>query len=126
MGRRRSFPRRKGRVHLRAAHGSTHRGLVLVGTSHPRDFSLADVTFPVTSIYGTRDTVADADKSTEPPESATIHALVPIAGGNHSQFGTGFQPELAGHDFARGSAEADAPGHPGHAAGRQPIAESSP
>ncbi len=69
-------------------------GLVLVGTSHPRDFSLADVTFPVTKIYGTRDTVADADKIERtrgnlPPSTR----LVPIDGGNHSQFGYyGFQP----------------------------------
>ena len=69
-------------------------GLVLVGTSHPRDFSLADVTFPVTSIYGTRDTVADADKVERnrrnlPPSTR----VVAIDGGNHSQFGYyGFQP----------------------------------
>ncbi|HSC27936.1 MAG TPA: alpha/beta family hydrolase [Vicinamibacterales bacterium] len=69
-------------------------GLVLVGTSHPRDFSLARLPVPVTQIYGTRDTIADVDKL-----EANRHNLpastrrVPIDGGNHSQFGYyGFQP----------------------------------
>lgn len=70
------------------------RGLVLIGSSHPRDISLAHVTVPVTRIYGTRDTVADVEKL-----EATRHNLpattrwVRIDGGNHSQFGYyGFQP----------------------------------
>jgi pimeloyl-ACP methyl ester carboxylesterase len=69
-------------------------GLVLVGTSHPRDISLADATFPVTRIYGTRDTVADVDKIVQtrrnlPPSTREVA----IDGGNHSQFGYyGFQP----------------------------------
>ena len=69
-------------------------GLALIGTSHPRDFSLAHLTVPVTRIFGTRDTVADVSKL-----EATRHnlpastALVRIDGGNHSQFGSyGFQP----------------------------------
>jgi pimeloyl-ACP methyl ester carboxylesterase len=69
-------------------------GLVLIGTSHPRDFSLAWLQVPVTRIYGTRDTVADVDKLERtrgnlPPSTR----LVRIDGGNHSQFGFyGFQP----------------------------------
>jgi len=69
-------------------------GLVLLGTTHPRDFSLAHLTIPVTKVYGTRDTVADWDK-----QYANRHNLpastrwVRIDGGNHSQFGSyGFQP----------------------------------
>jgi hypothetical protein len=69
-------------------------GLILVGTSHPRDFSLADVQLPVTRIFGSRDTVADVEKL-----EANRHNLPPstqmirIDGGNHSQFGYyGFQP----------------------------------
>lgn len=38
------------------------KGLVLIGSSHPRDISLAHVSVPVTRVYGTRDTVADVDK----------------------------------------------------------------
>ena len=69
-------------------------GLVLVGTSHPRDFSIANLAIPVTQIFGTRDTVADVEKVIAArrnlPASLTI---VEIDGGNHSQFGSyGFQP----------------------------------
>jgi pimeloyl-ACP methyl ester carboxylesterase len=69
-------------------------GLVLIGTSHPRDFSLAQTRLRVTRVYGTRDTVADVEKLERtkvnlPP--GTRH--VRIDGGNHSQFGSyGFQP----------------------------------
>jgi pimeloyl-ACP methyl ester carboxylesterase len=69
-------------------------GLVLIGTSHPRDFSLADRDLAVTRVFGTRDTVADVEKleatrSNLPPSMR----LVRIDGGNHSQFGSyGFQP----------------------------------
>ena len=69
-------------------------GAVLLGTSHPRDFSLAATTIPMTQVYGTRDTIADVDKLDRTrvnlPSSARI---VRIDGGNHSQFGYyGFQP----------------------------------
>jgi hypothetical protein len=37
--------------------------LVLVGTPHPRDFSLADVAVPVTKIVGDKDCIADLVKS---------------------------------------------------------------
>ena len=69
-------------------------GLALIGTSHPRDFSLADVEIPVLQVFATRDTVADADKV----QRALINLpattrQVRIDGGNHSQFGYyGFQP----------------------------------
>jgi len=69
-------------------------GLILIGTSHPRDFSLATSQIPVTRIFGTRDTVADVDKVLDarrnlPPDTRDIR----IEGGNHSQFGSyGFQP----------------------------------
>jgi pimeloyl-ACP methyl ester carboxylesterase len=69
-------------------------GLILLGTTHPRDFSLADTRLTVTKIYGTRDGVAPADKvlanaSLLPPATT----WVPIEGGNHHQFGYyGFQP----------------------------------
>ena len=75
-------------------------GLVLVGTTHPRDFSLADLPYHVGKVYGTADGIAPL---------ATVRAnadLLPastrwveVEGGNHSQFGSyGFQPldHLAG------------------------------
>ena len=69
-------------------------GAVLLGTTHPRDFSLAATAIPMTRVYGTRDTIADVDKIERTrvnlPPSARI---VRIDGGNHSQFGYyGFQP----------------------------------
>ncbi len=69
-------------------------GLILIGTSHPRDFSLANSGVAVTRVYGTRDTVADVEKVLAarrnlPPDTRDIR----IDGGNHSQFGYyGFQP----------------------------------
>lgn len=69
-------------------------GLVLVGTTHPRDFSLADLPYHVGKVYGTADGIAPLAKV-----RANAHLLpasthwVEIEGGNHSQFGSyGFQP----------------------------------
>ncbi|MDQ3081145.1 MAG: alpha/beta hydrolase, partial [Gemmatimonadota bacterium] len=75
-------------------------GLVIIGSSHPRDVSLAPLTIQVTKIVGTRDGLASPDEV-----RANQHLLPPsthwvwIEGGNHSQFGWyGFQP---GDRFAR-------------------------
>lgn len=69
-------------------------GLILIGSTHPRDFSLADTRLAVTKIYGTADGVASADdvlaNATLLPASTR---WVAIEGGNHHQFGYyGFQP----------------------------------
>jgi pimeloyl-ACP methyl ester carboxylesterase len=69
-------------------------GLILIGTSHPRDVDLSGLTVPVSKIVGTRDGLAS------PGEVEANEALLPnstrwtwIEGGNHSQFGWyGFQP----------------------------------
>jgi len=79
-------------------------GLVFIGSSHPRDVSLASLTVPVTKIVGTRDGLAS------PGEVRANQNLLPAAtrwvwieGGNHSQFGWyGFQP---GDHFAKIPAE---------------------
>lgn len=69
-------------------------GLVLIGSSHPRDVSLASLSIPVTKIAGTRDGLASPDEVRQnarnlPPTARWIW----IEGGNHSQFGWyGFQP----------------------------------
>ncbi len=68
--------------------------LVLVGTTHPRDFSLAASDVPMTKIVGDKDCIADLAKSERrrPLLPATTRWIV-IEGGNHSQFGNyGFQP----------------------------------
>ena len=70
------------------------RGLILLGSTHPRDFSLADSRLTVTKVYGTSDGVASAadvlaNAALLPPSTHWI----PIEGGNHNQFGYyGFQP----------------------------------
>jgi len=69
-------------------------GLLLVGTTHPRDVDLSKLKWPVTKIVGTQDGIAPLEKV-----EANRHLLpastrwVRIEGGNHSQFGWyGFQP----------------------------------
>lgn len=69
-------------------------GLVLIGTSHPRDVDLSGLEAPVTKIVGTRDGLAT------PAEVEINASFLPshtrwiwVDGGNHSQFGWyGFQP----------------------------------
>ena len=87
---------RGGLVASRLAHDTfpALAGLVLIGTSHPRDFSLAALRVPVTRVFGSRDTVADEwklDRTRSNLPSTT--RMIRIDGGNHSQFGYyGFQP----------------------------------
>jgi Alpha/beta hydrolase family len=69
-------------------------GLALIGTSHPRDFSLTHLEVPVLQVFGTRDTVADTEKVQAALANLPLTTRsVRIDGGNHSQFGYyGFQP----------------------------------
>jgi pimeloyl-ACP methyl ester carboxylesterase len=69
-------------------------GLVLIGTTHPRDVDLSAMTQPVTKVAGTRDGLArvsavEANRAKLPSSTHWVW----IDGGNHSQFGWyGFQP----------------------------------
>jgi len=62
-------------------------GLVLIGTTHPRDFDLLAAKIPVLKIYGTEDGVAEAvnvlDNKKLLPKNTNF---VRIEGGNHAQF----------------------------------------
>jgi pimeloyl-ACP methyl ester carboxylesterase len=75
-------------------------GVVLIGTTHPRDVDLSGLTVPVTKIVATRDGLArsaavEANRHLLPVSTRWVR----IEGGNHSQFGWyGFQP---GDRFAR-------------------------
>jgi len=77
-----------------AGRPPTLGGLVLIGTSHPRDVDLSGLNVPVTKIAGTRDGLAtpaevSGNASLLPPQTHWIW----VDGGNHSQFGWyGFQP----------------------------------
>lgn len=75
-------------------------GLVLIGSSHPRDVSLAGLDIPVAKIAGTRDGLASPDEVNANRHNLPVSThWVWIEGGNHSQFGWyGFQP---GDRFAR-------------------------
>jgi pimeloyl-ACP methyl ester carboxylesterase len=77
-----------------AENSAAASGLILIGTSHPRDFSLAQAKIPVTKILGTRDGVSEIEKSEKNRHQLPASTRwVLIEGGNHSQFGSyGFQP----------------------------------
>jgi dienelactone hydrolase len=67
--------------------------LILIGTTHPRDISLAQSEIPILKIYGSNDGVADEkavfENKSKLPKSAKF---IRIEGANHAQFGYyGFQ-----------------------------------
>ena len=67
--------------------------LILIGTTHPRDISLANIEIPVLKIYGSKDGVADEksifENKSKLPKTTLFES---IEGANHSQFGYyGFQ-----------------------------------
>ncbi len=72
------------------AHGASFDGLILIGTSHPKEqaFDLSDSTLAVTKIYASNDGLASPDEVKDNaiylPANTT---WVLIEGGNHSQFG---------------------------------------
>ncbi|RZJ80654.1 MAG: alpha/beta hydrolase [Flavobacterium sp.] len=67
--------------------------LILIGTTHPRDISLANADIPILKIYGANDGVADVPSIlANKPKLPNTAKFVEIAGANHSQFGYyGFQ-----------------------------------
>jgi pimeloyl-ACP methyl ester carboxylesterase len=69
-------------------------GLILIGTSHPRDVDLSQLTAPVTKIVATRDGLAQPDEVRANAPLLPAHTRwIWIEGGNHSHFGWyGFQP----------------------------------
>jgi pimeloyl-ACP methyl ester carboxylesterase len=63
------------------------RGLILVGTTQPRDLDLSHLAIPVTKILATRDGIAPLERARRnaaklPPGTRWVL----ISGGNHSQF----------------------------------------
>jgi pimeloyl-ACP methyl ester carboxylesterase len=87
---------RGGALAARMAHADPQlvSGLVLIGTTHPRDQDLSSLQLPVTKIYGTNDDVAPlADVKKNAPLLPPGTKWVAIDGGNHSQFGH-YGPQL--------------------------------
>jgi pimeloyl-ACP methyl ester carboxylesterase len=68
-------------------------GLLLVGTSHPRDFDLSATQVDVTKLYATHDGLASVEEvQANAPLLPPATRWVRIEGGNHCQFGWyGFQ-----------------------------------
>ncbi len=64
------------------------KGLILMGTSHPRDFDMSQQSIPTLKLYAEHDGLASVPEVMENqhllPQEAS---LVLIEGGNHSQFG---------------------------------------
>jgi surfactin synthase thioesterase subunit len=79
---------------------SVMSGLLLVGTSHPREINLSDLNLDVTKIYGSNDGLASEEEINEFAVNlpADMHR-VRIAGGNHRQFG------YYGYQFGDSSAD---------------------
>jgi pimeloyl-ACP methyl ester carboxylesterase len=79
---------------LASEHADWLAGLVLIGTSHPRDVDLSALAVPVTKIVGTRDGLASpAEVEQNRGRLPAATRWVWVEGGNHSQFGWyGFQP----------------------------------
>lgn len=64
------------------------KGLFLLGTSHPRDISLAGHTLPILKLYAEKDGLASVKEVLANQDKLPAQAeLVLIKGGNHSQFG---------------------------------------
>ncbi|WP_281321788.1 alpha/beta hydrolase [Flavobacterium aestivum] len=62
--------------------------LILLGTSHPRDFDLSQSSIPIMKISGSNDGLADTKSvNRNKPKLPITTKYVLIKGGNHSQFG---------------------------------------
>lgn len=77
---------------LAAIFGRDYRnvldGLLLVGTSHPREIDLSDLDMDVTKIYGSNDGLASEEEINKFAVNLPANMYrVRIAGGNHRQFG---------------------------------------
>ncbi|AZQ44463.1 alpha/beta fold hydrolase [Nonlabens ponticola] len=69
-------------------HPELINGLVLLGTTHPRDYALTANDVQVLKIYGGNDQVAPVDKVLLNKVNLPEHTIYEeIDGGNHSQFG---------------------------------------
>ena len=76
--------------------------LILIGTSHPRDFDLSNIGLPVKKIFASNDGIATVEKIEGTRRNLPEHTQwIEIVGGNHSQFG------YYGHQLFDGQATVD-------------------
>ncbi|MEM6722900.1 MAG: alpha/beta hydrolase [Bacteroidota bacterium] len=69
-------------------HPDLMDGLILLGTSHPRDISLSDRFIPCLKLYAEKDGLASPAEVFENEKKLPQgYQLIMIKGGNHSQFG---------------------------------------
>ena len=69
-------------------HGADAAGLLLIGTSHPREDDLTGLDLDVTKVYGSEDGLASEEEvdrfgANLPPSTHWVR----VEGGNHAQFG---------------------------------------
>ncbi len=69
-------------------HPTLLKGLFLLGTSHPRDIDLSNLTLPTLKLYAEHDGLASVDEVLGNKKLLPSNTqLVSLDGGNHSQFG---------------------------------------
>jgi len=86
-------------------HPDRVAGLILIGTTHPRDRDLSEFRYPVTKIMGSLDGVAPVAKSMENAHKLPVQTkMVTIQGANHAQFGY-YRYQLFDGDAAIGREE---------------------
>ena len=70
------------------ANESKLSGLILVGSSHPREINHDMLTIPIMKVYGTQDGLASPAEVEQYKHNLPAHTRwVRIEGGNHAQFG---------------------------------------
>ena len=84
------------------ADGALASALILIGTSHPRDFDLSNIGIPVKKVFASNDGIATVEKIESTKRNLPEHTQwIEIVGGNHSQFG------YYGHQLFDGRATID-------------------
>ncbi len=93
-----------GRIATELVHDdrSSVDALILIGTSHPKDFDLSNIAVPVKKVFASNDGVATMKIIESTKRNLPVHTQwTEIVGGNHSQFG------YYGHQLFDGHATID-------------------
>ena len=93
-----------GRIATELVHAdrSLVSALILIGTSHPKDFDLSNIVIPVKKVFASNDGIATVEMIESTKRNLPEHTQwIEIVGGNHSQFG------YYGHQLFDGHATID-------------------